>query len=210
MRQGFDDDDDDDNKFDKKKTFTDPSITTSIETATTTTTTTTSSTNVVITTPPSLISPIPNKRLNVKERHQLIKQNSGASGEEIFFFTGQIIYWTNESTKSNYHEWKLDATNIYIFTKQNAPQPKQIPLKSIVKVTLMTSALMATDSSQKKRETMFDENCLFSLRTNENEIFYCGDSRAHDQSIESMVAKSFFNIFKIVYVPFISGAHNCK
>ena len=129
-----------------------------------------------------------------------------------FFFTGLILYWTNESTKSNYHEWKLDTTNIYIFTKQNASQPKQIPLKSIVKVTLMTSALMANanDSTKKKRETMFDENCLFSLRTNENEIFYCGDSRAHDQSIENMVAKSFFNMFKIVYVPFTSSGSNCK
>ena len=83
MRQGFDDDDDYDNKFDKNKTSTDSSITT--------TTTTSSSTNAVITSPPTLItSPTPNKRLNVKEHHQLIKQNSGANGDEIFFF-----HWPN-------------------------------------------------------------------------------------------------------------------
>ncbi len=111
------------------------------------------------------------------------------------FWSGFMTYYTNENKNFQTHYWKLDSTSINIFISYKLERKlKEIPLNSIVNVVLTGMNLSREDSG--------DENkCLFMLKT-ENEIFYCGNGKEDQNSTMNVLARNFFNIFKMVYLPY--------
>ena len=44
--------------------------------------------------------------------------------------------------------------------------------------------------------------CLFIIRVDNGQIYYCGNGNDNENTFENTMARSFFNMFKIVYLPF--------
>jgi len=67
-----------------------------------------------------------------------------------------------------------------------------IPLISIVKVRQSGIDVDSFKTSLKY---------LFSLET-KNDVYFCGDGNQSDETAWNTLVKQFFNIFKMVYLPF--------
>ncbi len=111
------------------------------------------------------------------------------------FWSGFMTYYTNESKNFLTHYWKLDSSSINIFISYKMEKKlKEIPLNSIVNVSLTGINLNREDSGDANK-------CLFMLKT-ENEVFYCGNGKEDQNSTMNVLARNFFNIFKMVYLPY--------
>lgn len=111
------------------------------------------------------------------------------------FWKGFIPYHTKQFPELVAHYWKLDSESISIFVKDinNIEKKKhEIQLNSIVKVK---------QSGIDVEECKASFKYLFLLETNDD-IFFCGDGNHNEETLMNTVAKQFFNIFKMVYLPF--------
>jgi len=111
------------------------------------------------------------------------------------FWSGFMTYYTNENRGFQTHYWKLDSTSISIFISYKLEKKlREIPLDSIVNASLSGMSLNREDSGDSNK-------CLFILKT-DNEIFYCGNGKEDQNSTMNVLARNFFNIFKMVYLPY--------
>ena len=69
---------------------------------------------------------------------------------------------------------------------------KEIPLNSIVKV--VQSGMDATENHNSIKY-------LFLIKTDE-EVYYCGNGNESEDSPMNTLARQFYNIFKMVYLPY--------
>ena len=130
-----------------------------------------------------------NSQIRLQRVTQKFKKTTGQ------FWSGFITYFTNKNKSFQIHFWILDSISINIFTSYKLEKKlKEIPLYSIVGAVLTGMDLVREDSVDEKK-------CLFMLKT-VNEIFYCGNGKEDRNSNDNVRARNFFNIFKMVYLPY--------
>ena len=118
------------------------------------------------------------------------------------FWSGFIYYYTKKYQQHMNHYWKLDSGAIHVYNKDmNKAEKKlyEIPLISISKVA---------QSGINTEEIRAPVKYLFLLKT-DNEIYFCGDGTQMDETPMNALAKQFYNIFKLVYLPYQMG-NECK
>ncbi len=91
------------------------------------------------------------------------------------------------------HYWQLDSQTIHVYdTYKLENKLFEIQLNSIEKA-------MLSDSKQKIK-------CLFYMQTDKI-IYYCGLDNSNPNDTMNQLARNFFNIFKMVYLPYARGTH---
>ena len=129
------------------------------------------------------------KQSRVYRISQKIKKTTG------YFWSGYMTYYTNENQQFVTHYWKLDSACIYVFSSYKLEKRlKEIPIGSIVKATLSGVNIVREDAVN-------DRKCLFVLRT-ENEIYYCGKGNEDPNTAMNVLARNFYNVFKMVHLPY--------
>jgi len=116
------------------------------------------------------------------------------------YWSGYITYYTAQYQQFVTHYWKLSSLSIAVFIKdlnKNEKKLKDIPLISIVKV-----AQSGINADEFRAPVRF----LFVLKTDE-EIYFCGDGNQSENSPMNSLAKQFYDIFKMVYLPY---ENKCK
>lgn len=112
-----------------------------------------------------------------------------------------MFYYTNKNHECITHYWKLDSKSIIIYDSYRLEKEiKQIPLESIKKANLCGLSISQATSS-KDEHFINEQKCLFVLVT-ESEVFYCGMGNADQNSTMNVLARNFYNIFKMVYLPY--------
>jgi len=132
---------------------------------------------------------------NLSVQVNRLSQKLQKTGES--FWAGYITYHTKEYPQFIIHFWKLDSDSIKILVKdmnnKSEKKIKEIPLNSIIKVR--QSGIDVDEFKTLKH--------LFSLETNDD-VYFCGDGKQSENSAMNSIAKQFFNIFKMVYLPYTS------
>lgn len=126
-----------------------------------------------------------------------------------YFWSGYMYYHTKEYWDGITHYWKLDSQSVAIYDSYRLEKKlKEIALGSIKRAFLCgvnMDASSPTDSYSSNASThSFIHNCLFVIRT-EDEAFYCGMGNADPNSPMNVLARNFYNIFKMVYLPYASA-----
>ncbi len=92
----------------------------------------------------------------------------------------------------------MDTASIIIHdTSRLENKLKEIPLN-----TIKNSSLCGLDI-QNKDDIINDQKCLYILRT-DNEVYYCGIGSQDQNSPMNVLARNFYNIFKMVFLPYIN------
>lgn len=104
------------------------------------------------------------------------------------------------------HYWKLDSSCITIYDSYRLEKViRQILLTDIRKANLY--GLSAFGSSKDAAaaavaaENANEQKCLFMITT-DKEIYYCGMDNADQNSTMNVLARNFYNIFKMVFLPY--------
>lgn len=116
------------------------------------------------------------------------------------YWAGYITYYTAQYQTFVTHYWKLTSLSINVFFKdlnQIEKKIKDIPLSSIVKV-----AQSGINADEFRAPVKF----LFVLKT-DDEIYFCGDGAQNENSPMNSLARQFFDLFKMVYLPY---GNKCK
>jgi hypothetical protein len=130
-----------------------------------------------------------NSQIRLQRVTQKFKKSTGQ------FWSGFMSYFTDKNKSFQTLFWILDSTSINIFNSYKLERKlKEIPLYSIVSAVLTGMDSVREDSVDEKK-------CLFMLKT-VNEIFYCGNGKEDRNSKDNVRARNFFNIFKMVYLPY--------
>jgi hypothetical protein len=92
------------------------------------------------------------------------------------------------------HYWKLDSNSIVIYDSYRLEKKiKEIPL-----VNIRRAYLCGVNMDPEQINT---KNSLFIIRT-ETECLFCGTANADQNSTMNVLARNFYNIFKMVYLPY--------
>jgi hypothetical protein len=107
-----------------------------------------------------------------------------------------MFYFTYESPQFVTHYWKLDSQSIIVYeTYKMENQLKLIPLENIKNATLCSINKNNNDNQY------YSQKCIFLLKT-DKETYYCG-TREHDENAPlNVLARTFYNIFKMVHMPY--------
>lgn len=121
---------------------------------------------------------------------QRVKKTDG------FFWSGHMFYYTKSDPKVVTYYWRLDSQAINIFNSYRLEKNlKNIPLSSIKK------ALICGLRPDSVEEFINGQKCLFMLIT-ENDTYYCGMDGSETQNTMNVLARNFYNIFKMAYLPY--------
>lgn len=94
------------------------------------------------------------------------------------------------------HYWKLDSQSITIYDSYRLEKKLQeILLTDIKKANLCGLSMNSKD------ELINGQKCLFILSTM-YEVYYCGMGNADQNSTMNVLARNFYNIFKMVFLPY--------
>ena len=125
---------------------------------------------------------------------QRLSQRMKKTGE--YFWSGYMYYYTNESQEFLTHYWKLDSTSIAIYDSYRLEKKlMEIELTSVRRAYLCGVSMLDPENANNVK------NCLFVIRT-DTEAFYCGMGNADPNSTMNVLARNFYNIFKMVYLPY--------
>jgi len=92
--------------------------------------------------------------------------------------------------------WRLDSVAINIYDSYRLEKHiEEIPLLSIKKANICG---MNPDTIE---EFINDQKCLFTLVT-ESKTYYCGMDGSESSNTMNVLARNFYNIFKMAYLPY--------
>ncbi len=101
------------------------------------------------------------------------------------------------------HYWKLDSKSITIYDSYRLERLiQEIPLNVIKKASLCGLNM------SNREDFINDQKCLFTLKT-DIEVYYCGMGSSDPNVTMNVLARNFYNIFKMVYLPY-SSRHGGK
>ena len=104
------------------------------------------------------------------------------------------LNWSLLKFKFVTHYWKLDSQTIKIYdTYRLEKKLMEVQLANVEKASLC--GINSND------DYINDQKCLFILRTAEV-IFYCGLGNTDQNNTMNQLARNFYNIFKMVYLPY--------
>lgn len=121
---------------------------------------------------------------------QRVKKTNG------FFWSGHMFYYTNSNTEVVTNYWRLDSQAINIYDSYRLEKHlKELPLASI------RTANICGMNPQIIEEFVNDQKCLFTLVT-DDETYYCGMDSSDSSNTMNVLARNFYNIFKMAYLPY--------
>ena len=121
---------------------------------------------------------------------QRVKKTDG------FFWSGFMFYYTNSNTEVVTNYWRLDSQFINIYNSYRLEKHlKEIPLATI------KTANICGMNPHIIEEFINDQKCLFTLVT-DDETYYCGMDGSDSSNTMNVLARNFYNIFKMAYLPY--------
>jgi hypothetical protein len=130
------------------------------------------------------------KNIGVYRVSQKFKKTSGS------FWTGHMYYFTSDMPQFVIYYWKLDSQSIVVYdTYKMENQLKLIMLESIKSATLCSVNRSYSDNQY------YSQKCIFMLKT-DKETYYCGNRDEDENAPLNVLARTFYNIFKMVYMPY--------
>jgi hypothetical protein len=135
----------------------------------------------------------------IKKKNQIGLQRLSQRVEKTsdYFWSGHMYYSTNLAPEPATHYWRLDATSITIYDSYRL----KTELKKLLLVDIRRANLCGISAINNYEELSNEQKCLFILTT-EHEIFYCGMGNTDQNSTMNVLARNFYNIFKMVFLPY--------
>ena len=133
--------------------------------------------------------------IGVQRISQRIRKTAG------FFWQGHMTYSTSDNEQIVTHYWQLDSQKILVHdSNQLRAKLYEIPLTLIQRVFLIdvNQPMQFKDFKKPKNK------CLFCLKTL-TIIYFCGVDTQNPTCSENQLARNFYNIFKMVYLPYSKG-----
>ena len=133
--------------------------------------------------------------IGVQRMSQRIRKTAG------FFWQGHMSYSTSDDEHIVTHYWQLDSQKIHVYeSNQLKTKLNEIMLNTIQRAILLDVSISAQFKDFKKPKS----KCLFCLKT-VNLIYNCGVDSQNPNCTENLLARNFYNIFKMVFLPYSKG-----
>lgn len=127
-----------------------------------------------------------------------IKRNA-----EGYFWKGFMYYSTSDNTDCFTHYWRLDDKKINIFP--NSGTNEKLCEVELNKIEIIVNCDTIPFRNSVKK---LDRECLFYFKTN-LKTYFCGMNTDPHIGM-NVVAKNFFNIFKMAHLPFNRNRNSIK
>jgi hypothetical protein len=144
-----------------------------------------------------------NRLYNRRKANQIVLQRMSQRVKKTagFFWQGHMAYSTSDNEEIVTHYWQLDNQKIYVFENYQLKNKLfEIMLNKIQRAILLdvNQTIQFKDFKKPKKK------CLFCLKT-DGVIYNCGVDSQDPACAVNQLARNFYNIFKMVFLPYSRG-----